>query len=122
VTTAGRLSGIEDDVDGYHEHARRAAGEATDGGRLLPGEDPATRYEDDARHWVRVYSELLNTKTKLLDSLLQDIERAGDPAVTDELDRDQAIMLAEIDRFNRRIQFWQQRELALRRPPAGASD
>ena len=69
-----------------------------------------------------MYSELLNTKTKLLDSLLQDIERAGDPAVTDELDRDQAIMLAEIDRFNRRIQFWQQRELALRRPPAGASD
>jgi hypothetical protein len=109
-------------MDGHHEHARQAAGEATDISRLLPGEDPATQYEDDARHWVVVYSELLKTKTKLLDSLLQEIERAGDPAVTDELDRDQAIMLSEIDRFNRRIQFWQQRERSLRRPPAGASD
>ena len=38
----------------------RSEGNSTNPYRLLPGEDPATPYPEDAQHWAAVYEELLH--------------------------------------------------------------
>lgn len=93
--------------------AREAALASTDPERLLLNETADSNYLEDARHWVGVYTELVAGKARILDQMLQELERSRHPAVRDELDKDQIVMLSELDRFNRRLQFWQRREIEL---------
>jgi hypothetical protein len=97
--------------------AEQAAHEAIDPDRLLPSEDPDARHIDDAQHWVAVYTELLATKARILDTTLEQMEAAKHPAVAYELQTDQTVLLAEIERFQRRLRFWHDREVELRGRP-----
>ena len=49
-------------MDSERVRDERAGEEAADPDRLLPGEDPASPYLDDAEKWVEVYEELLHFK------------------------------------------------------------
>jgi hypothetical protein len=89
--------------------ARESSARTGGGDRLLPGEDPETPHPDDVQHWIRVYAELLESKTRILDVTLQERQRRTGTIAEDELERDRAIMVAEMERLRRRLQFWQSR-------------
>jgi hypothetical protein len=96
---------------------KRTAQEQVDSDRLLEGEDPQTRYVEDAAHWVTVYSELLLFKERLVDSA-----QGGLLDITDAVARQEAtstdlqVLLAERARLRGRLEFWKgrQRELGHR--------
>lgn len=82
---------------------------------LLPGEDPETDHPDDADHWLRVYTELMQTKAAMLVALSRRLAETRSEAARKELgDTDAAILQAEVERFQRRLDFWKQRRAALR--------
>lgn len=98
---------------------RRAAREAISPSRLLPGEDQDSPRLDDAMHWMTVYSELLAGKARMLDMLLKQLEVADRDETRLELTHDQTIMLAEIERFQKRLRYWHECEMRLRGEQAG---
>lgn len=83
--------------------------QSIDPDRLLPGEDLDSQDRQDAEHWVAVYTELLNTKQKLIRNLREMMaQQAAD--VRDELERADIRMLEmQIDRFVARRTHWQRR-------------
>jgi hypothetical protein len=88
----------------------RAGEAAADPDRLLPGEDPSTRYPDDAQKWVEVYDELLRFKNRLLDVAEETLSDLQDkPARREVVETDRIVLRAEVDRFHRRLSYWQQR-------------
>ncbi len=76
-------------------------------------------FADDAQHWVAVYTELLATKARILDITLEQMERTKRDEVQRELQGDQTVLLSEIERFQRRLRYWHDRELELSRSPDG---
>lgn len=78
--------------------------------RLIEGEDPAATDAATAEHWLLVYGQLLDTKSGLLADLRQEME-AMDPDARDEMVKtDEALLAAQVDRFRRRIAFWESRQ------------
>jgi hypothetical protein len=97
-------------VDSERLRDERAGEEAADPDRLLPGEDPASPYLDDAQKWVEVYDELLRFKNRLLgvaDETLADLH--DKPARSEVIETDRIVLRAEVDRFHKRLSFWQRR-------------
>jgi hypothetical protein len=97
-------------VDSERLRDERAGEEAADPDRLLPGEDPASPYLDDAQKWVEVYDELLRFKNRLLgvaDETLADLQ--DKPARSEVIETDRIVLRAEVDRFHKRLSFWQRR-------------
>ena len=92
------------------EHLRRAADEASDPSRLLPGERPDSDDPDDARLWVQVYTELLDYKDRLRDVTRESLAGMCDePARREVVETDAVVIGAERDRFARRLAFWKSR-------------
>ena len=81
--------------------------------RLLDGEDPATRSHVVATRWVRVYSDLIRAK----DSLMADLEMSrarSTPEASFELGQvDGGIFVAQRARYERRLAFWEHRQVEL---------
>ena len=74
--------------------------------RLLPGEDPEHSLPGDPEHWISVYTQLLETKHQLVQSLREMMERQSD-AARDQLERADIRMLElQIERFEQRLQVW----------------
>jgi hypothetical protein len=75
--------------------------------RLLPGEQTDTTLSADADHWVGVYTALLGTKRQLIANLRELMEpQSAD--VKAELERADVRMLQmQIERFEKRLAFWQ---------------
>ena len=97
-------------MDSERLRDERAGEEAADPDRLLPGEDPATPYRDDAEKWVEVYDELLSFKNRLLDVAEDALQGLHDkPARREVIETDRMVLQAEVDRFHRRLSFWQRR-------------
>jgi hypothetical protein len=78
-----------------------------DGEPLIRGEDPGSQEPADARHWVRIYAELISFQEGLLGRA-QDLVAAG--AGTSGW---RAARLAEIARLSERLAFWRTRYLEL---------
>ena|SRR5438105_587485 len=92
------------------ETARRAAEAATDGGRLLPGENPQTTDPADAARWLDVYAELLTLKQELLRLMLVGLaELRQEPARREVEETDAVVLRSEAERLARRIDFWRGR-------------
>jgi hypothetical protein len=104
-------SGGDDGPDGKRlEHLRRAADEASDPNRLLPGEAPDSADPDDARVWVDVYSELLDYKRELLLVTREKLaDMRDEPARREVVETDAVVIDAERVRFERRLEFWTSR-------------
>ncbi|SRR6266700_1675920 len=89
---------------------RRAADEAADPDRLLPGEDPTSTEPDDARLWIDVYAELLDYKRALLQvTELKLADMRDQPARREVVETDSVVIGAECQRFERRLDFWTRR-------------
>lgn len=87
---------------------------AVDGDTLLEGEDPDTPHIEDADHWISVYRELIAFKRSLLDSTNEDAAQLDHREARQEATHvDGAILRAELERFRRRLQFWQERRVEL---------
>jgi hypothetical protein len=93
--------------------ARAAALDAVEPERLLDGEVEDTRHVDDALHWVKVYSELLDFKRSLLSVAEQRVESMEETAGDEVRKTDLKLLLAEAERFERRLEFWRRRAKAL---------
>jgi hypothetical protein len=92
-----------------HLEARDAALDAVEPERLLEGEDEHTAYVDDAVHWTKVYTELLDFKRSLLTVAEQELQSMDDDAGSEVKDTDLKVLRAEAARFERRLDFWQER-------------
>jgi hypothetical protein len=83
--------------------------EAADPDRLIEGEDPAATDQATAEHWLLVYGQLLETKSGLLADLQKSM-KTMDPDARDEMVlTDEALLEAQVERFGRRIAFWESR-------------
>lgn len=93
----------------YHDEAfREALRVVGDPDRLLPGEEPNTRYLDDARHWRSVYAELLHFKDQLVTAARRAGENLRRPA-RHEVSDDLRLLEAERTRLRSRYEFWKRR-------------
>jgi hypothetical protein len=92
-----------------HLEARSAALDAVEPERLLEGEDEDTAYVDDAVHWTKVYTELLDFKRSLLTLAEQRVPSMDDDAGLEVKETDLKVLEAEAFRFERRLEFWQGR-------------
>ena len=75
--------------------------------QLLPGEDPASPYPEDAQQWATVYRELVNFKDELVGQL-QAKQEALSPAASAELHKDEVALQAELDRLRLHLQYWEE--------------
>ena len=91
-------------LSGYEERFRRSREHL----RHLPGEDLETPLVEDARHWVRVYGELLRG----LELLAHEAE--GQPA-------GRRVEVWRV-RLQRRLRYWESRTLALNQEPGAAEE
>lgn len=98
------------------EDPREVAEELMDAEHRLPGEEDSegSPLLEDAMHWQRVYQELLTFKRTLIKTAEVHAEDAP-PPVAHEVDRDQAVLLGELDRLERRHEFWTDRVHELQR-------
>jgi hypothetical protein len=95
---------------GKHDEAEKAARDAADPDRLLPGEDPGSTHVDDARMWIDVYKELLAYKKRLLGVTEDSLDNMGDPPARREVvETDRRILAAEASRLELRLDFWHRR-------------
>jgi hypothetical protein len=93
--------------------AANAALDAVEPERLLPGEEEDSVHLDDAVHWTKVYSELLDFKRSLLRVAEDRITSMYDAARTEIEETDLKILQAEAQRLERRQAFWHARSAAL---------
>lgn len=92
------------------EHLRRAAEEASDPERLLPGEAPDSDDPRDVALWIDVYTELLEYKDELLAVTRDRLPKMRDePARREVVETDAVVIEAERSRFVRRLEFWKRR-------------
>jgi hypothetical protein len=94
---------------GEQADATEAALETTEPDRLLPGEAADTPFLDDARHWIKVYSELLTFKLDILSITQERIDDMDPDSSAEVAATDFKLLRAEEQRFERRLAFWRTR-------------
>lgn len=93
--------------------AEQAALEEVAPDRLLAGEEEDTRHLDDAVHWIKVYTELLEFKRSVLATTEESVETMDPDASREITETDLKTLLAEALRFERRLTFWRARAAEL---------
>ncbi len=91
----------------------KAALDQVEPDRLLAGEDETSRHLDDAIHWVKVYSELLEFKRSVLATTQRHVVSMDPDASAEVQQTDLKALHAEALRFERRLVFWRSRTAAL---------
>ena len=81
--------------------------------RLLEGEDPATTFKQDARHWIAVYSQMISFKDGLLKRMRVQADTLPAAGRRDVMENDVAIIERQLMRYRRRIEFWFDRQWEL---------
>ena len=90
--------------------ARRPRGE-----RLMEGEDPRSPHVEDARHWVVIYTQMLEFKERILQRVREEARGLPRPAMEYVRDDDVPLLEAERERVQRRLDFWRARHWELAR-------
>jgi hypothetical protein len=93
-----------------HERLARAAVDDT---RLMRGENPASTLREDALHWISVYGELAQFKQTLLDEMHDKLPAMSGVTAAEVHNVDIVIIREQMERYQRRIAFWKQREKEL---------
>ena len=78
--------------------------------RLLEGEDPASNFPEDARHWIAVYREMVAFNGRLLERLHSDLRRLPAGAQGASIGKDVALVEGRLERYHGRLQFWYARQ------------
>jgi hypothetical protein len=99
----------------------KAALDQVEPDRLLAGENEESRHLDDAIHWVKVYSELLEFKRSVLATTQQHVVSMDPDASAEVQKTDLKALHAEALRFERRLVFWRTRTATLQ-ATSGSSD
>ena len=81
----------------------------------MRGEDPATASLMEARHWVAVYSHLVNLEQELFDVLARMIPSMPGEAREEAQRTNLPIIASQVERFRHRLDFWQKRRAELER-------
>jgi len=111
--------GNEPGPPGPAEESRdeKAALDAVEPDRLLPGEKPDSTHPEDAVHWASVYHELIGFKDRAIDRIALEAVSMSDAARIEVESTDLVVMRAERDRFRRRADHWARRYQALTGSP-----
>jgi DNA-binding response OmpR family regulator len=80
-------------------------------GSLLEGEDPDTRFAQDARHWIAIYRELIAFRTTGLARVRAQVRGAARQAAS--MREDVPMIEQQLARYRRRIEFWYERQWEL---------
>jgi hypothetical protein len=91
-----------------------AARRSLDPERRLPGENLDSTDPEDAAHWVGVYRELKETKQSLAKQLEAGLKGASGAARAELESVDAVLIRVQLDRFQRRLEYWSERERDLR--------
>jgi DNA-binding winged helix-turn-helix (wHTH) protein len=81
--------------------------------RLLEGEDPRSLVAHDARHWIAVYREMISFKDDLLARISSRLDGLPRSALQDVLDNDVGLIQEQLERYQRRIEYWFARQWEL---------
>ena len=81
--------------------------------RMLPGEDRDTDSLHEAFRWARIYGQLLEAKTAMLNALLEHMP-GMEPECMEENFADQRLLLTQIESLQARLRLWNDREEELR--------
>jgi DNA-binding response OmpR family regulator len=81
--------------------------------KLLEGENPATTYNQDARHWIAVYRQMIAFKDQLLGRMRSRVDALPPAARQDVIDNDVRVLELQLNRYQRRIDFWYARQWEL---------
>jgi DNA-binding winged helix-turn-helix (wHTH) protein len=81
--------------------------------RLLEGEDPRTIYKQDARHWIAVYRQMISFKDELLRRMRAQADTLPEAGRRDVMENDVAVIEGQLTRYQRRIEFWFDRQWEL---------
>jgi DNA-binding response OmpR family regulator len=81
--------------------------------KLLEGENPATTYNQDARHWIAVYRHMIAFKDQLLGRMRSRVDALPPAARQDVIDNDVRVLELQLNRYQRRIDFWYARQWEL---------
>lgn len=73
--------------------------------RLLEGEDPATMFRQDARHWIAVYRQMIAFKDELLDRTRANARTLPPSGRQDLMENDVAVIEQQLMRYQRRMEF-----------------
>ena len=95
------------------DYAQRAAQMGVDPDRLIEGEDPDTLQIHDADHWIRVYTDLLEFKHRLLITAREVVPLMEHSARLEVDQTDMIVIDAESRKFERRLAFWRNRRTEL---------
>jgi DNA-binding CsgD family transcriptional regulator len=79
----------------------------------MEGEDPDSTHVEDARHWVAIYTQMLEFKERLLDRARDDSEALPRPARQKVRGEDLVTLERERAKVEERLQFWRQRHWEL---------
>jgi len=74
----------------------------------LEGEHLETTHWEDARHWLSIYSDLLEFKRGLLDQVRRDLARL-EPVAQRAAEADLAIVEGQMEGYQKRLDLWTQR-------------
>jgi DNA-binding response OmpR family regulator len=74
--------------------------------RLLEGEDPRSLVAHDARHWIAVYREMISFKDDLLARIGAQLSGLPSSGRQDVVDNDVGLIQEQLDRYQRRIEYW----------------
>jgi hypothetical protein len=105
------------------EEAAGAAWEGADLERAIPGENPETDSLEEARHWIAVYSKLVELEQSLLDVLAQMIPSMPHDAQREAQETNLPVLASQVERFRHRLHYWSKRrsELESGPPPSSSS-
>jgi DNA-binding winged helix-turn-helix (wHTH) protein len=81
--------------------------------KLLEGENPATTYNQDARHWIAVYRQMIAFKDQLLGRMRSRVNALPPAGRQDVIDNDVRVLELQLSRYQRRIDFWYARQWEL---------
>lgn len=81
--------------------------------RLLEGENPTTMFKRDARHWIAVYRQMISFKDGLLSRIQAHVKALPPPGRQDVMEHDVGVLVKQLSRYQRRLEFWYSRQWEL---------
>jgi len=70
-------------------------------------------YRQDARHWIAVYRQMISFKDELLRRMRAEADALPEAGRRDVMENDVAIIERQLGRYQRRIEFWFDRQWEL---------
>jgi hypothetical protein len=74
----------------------------------LEGEDIGTNHWEDARHWVSIYTDLLEFRRGILDRIRRDLTKL-EPVAQREAEADLRIIESQMEGYQKRLERWSRR-------------